>query len=66
MRPRASRRLAVAAVVAAVVAAGMAGMTLPVGPVAAADFVMTTQGGYVVDSEAGTISVRVEIEFTNT
>ncbi|MEX0630178.1 MAG: hypothetical protein WD508_06010 [Chloroflexota bacterium] len=66
MRNRAPRRLTVTAMVAAVVAAGMAGMTLPVGPAAAADYAMTTQATYVVDPEAGTISATVEIEFTNT
>jgi hypothetical protein len=52
--------------VAAVVAAGMAGMMLPVGPAVAADYAMTTRAAYLVDPEAGTISVTVEIEFTNT
>jgi hypothetical protein len=66
MRSRASRRLTVAGLVAAVVAAGMAGMMLPVGPAVAADYAMTTQAAYVVDPESGTISVTVEIEFTNT
>jgi len=66
MRSRASRRLTVAGMVAAVVAAGMAGMMLPGGPAVAADYAMTTRAAYLVDPEAGTISVTVEIEFTNT
>jgi hypothetical protein len=66
MRSRASRRLTVTAVAAAVVAAGVAGMTLSVGQAVAADYALTTQAAYVVDPEAGTISVTVDIEFTNT